>query len=145
MGVIGAILMGMVSNVGVLVIAWFALWPLIESIFMPAGATGVVGQVYLLTPQGGGNVSPVVSSELAFAAVACVLVAGFVGGTVSAELASTQPMLVGVLSCVPLAIAMLVFDSLGIGDDSLSWTAASTSLVAAALGAMVAKRRLGRV
>lgn len=141
MGAIGAILMGMVSNIGVLVIAWLALGPLMESIYMPAGATGVGGQVYLLAPQGGGGVAPVISPGLAFAAVACVLVASFIGGAVSAELASAQPMLVGVLSCVPLAIAMVVSASLGIGDDGLSWAAASASLLTAALGALVARRR----
>lgn len=141
MGAIGAILMGMVSNIGVLATAWFALGPLFESIYMPAGAPGVEAGVYLLAPQGGGDVAPVISPGLAFGAVACVLVAAFIGGTVSAELASAQPMLVGVLSCMPLAIAMVFSESLGVGDGGLSWAAALGSLAAAALGALAARRR----
>lgn len=138
MGVIGATLMGMVSNIGVLLFAWFALGPLIESIYMPAGATA---RLYILAPQGGGDFAPVIPPGLAFAAVACLLVAAFIGGMVSAELASAQPMLVGVLSCLPLAIALVDHESLGIGDDGLSAAVAAASLLAAALGALVAKRR----
>jgi hypothetical protein len=146
MGAIGAILMGMVSNIGVLVIAWLALGSIVETLSLPPAQHGGRGQLYLVVPQGGGDATPDALPGLAFGLVACVLVGAFVGGAVSAELAKARPILIGMMSCSPLAVAMVPFGGALLGDDGLSWLAAGASPVMAGLGALVARGGwIGRV
>jgi hypothetical protein len=146
MGAIGAVLMGMVSNIGILAIAWFALGPIVEPPSLPPAQHGGRGQLYLVVPQGGGDVTSDAISGLALGLVACVLVGAFVGGAISAELAKERPILIGILSCLPVAIAMVPFGGAVSGDDGLPWLAAFASPVVAALGALVARSGwIGRV
>jgi hypothetical protein len=113
---------------------WWFSWP---------AADGGGAQTYLLLPSDNGDVEPGFLLGLLLTAVVPALAGAFAGGATSARLAKTRPILIGVISALPVAVALVAYGEYAPGGEAISWMVSLLSPVVAALGVVVMRRWWG--